>query len=390
MTWCPADSSDSLCKYLSYWLMYRVLGQSVGGAVNLGLNARNDKAGSLSTDTYLVFVVLQCLGPFVALLLSLPHQVQRSDGTPVLLNLQPSVKRELLAMVQILKTKKVLLLLPLIWQGTFSEALVGTYAAAHFTVRSRALGSLLSAIVAAMACYILGYLLDNQRWSINRRGKGAFLAIYAMQLAWWAWAIYTMNKYHKEQPTLDFGQSEWSRGFAVYIFLQIGFNLMCEKCGAFHTALSVCHSRIAATATPCRRVHLLDRRCLQRRAGRGCPSVEHYPQRRVCRSSRVLRDKVSVLLATPERPSHSLFLAAAPPHGALTRLPRSTLASACWALYRPGSSSERWAFSPTGPRSSSRPSMPPRRTVRRWKDRAARKCWPGAKMASRLLSQSKD
>lgn len=228
--------------------MYRVLGQCVGGAVNLGLNVRNDKAGSLSTDTYLVFVVLQCLGPFVALLLSLPHQVQRSDGTPVLLNLQPSVKRELLAMVQIFKTKKVLLLLPLIWQGTFSEALVGTYAAAHFTVRSRALGSLLSAIVAAMACYILGYLLDNQRWSINRRGKGAFLAIYAMQLAWWAWAIYTMNKYHKEQPTLDFGQSEWSRGFAVYIFLQIGFNLMCENHGAFHTALSsVTHASLPLT-----------------------------------------------------------------------------------------------------------------------------------------------
>jgi MFS family permease len=215
-------------KYLSYWLMYRVLGQAVGGAINLGLNVSNNHAGSLSTNTYLVFVVLQCLGPFVALLLSLPHQVQRSDGTPVLLNLNPNVKSELLAMVKILKTKKVLLLLPLIWQGTFSEALIGTYAADNFTVRSRALGSLLSAIVAALACYILGFFLDNQRWSINRRGVSAYISIYAMQLAWWAWAIYTMNKYHKIKPTLDFGESEWSRGFAVYIFLQIGFNLMCE------------------------------------------------------------------------------------------------------------------------------------------------------------------
>lgn len=46
-------------KYLSYWLMFRVLGQFVGGAVNLGLNVDNNQAGSLSTNTYLVFVVLQ-------------------------------------------------------------------------------------------------------------------------------------------------------------------------------------------------------------------------------------------------------------------------------------------------------------------------------------------
>lgn len=215
-------------QYLSYWLMFRVLGQLVGGAVNLGLNVNNNEAGSLSINTYLVFIVLQCLGPLVAAFLSLPHQVQRKDGTPVLLNLNPSVKAELVAMYKILKTKKILLLLPLIWQGTFSESLIGTYAADNFTVRSRALGSLLSAIVAALSCYILGFFLDAQRWSINFRGKTAFITIYVLQLSWWAWAIYTMNKYHYLRPTLDFGQDEWSRGFAVYVMLQIGFNLMCE------------------------------------------------------------------------------------------------------------------------------------------------------------------
>jgi hypothetical protein len=208
--------------------MFRVLGQLVGGAVNLGLNISNDKAGSLSINTYLVFVVLQCLGPFVAALLSLPHQVQRKDATPVLMNLNPSVTAELQAMYKVLKTKKVLLLLPLIWQGTFSESLIGTYAADNFTVRSRALGSLLSAIVAALSCYLLGFFLDAQRWSINFRGKTAFIAIYAMQFSWWAWAIHTMNKYHYQKPTLDFGQEEWNKGFALYIMLQIGFNVMCE------------------------------------------------------------------------------------------------------------------------------------------------------------------
>jgi len=174
--------------------MYTKLGQLVGGAINLGLNVHNNKAGSLSINTYLVFVVLQCIGPFVALLLSLPHQVQRRDGTPVLLNLNPNVKTELLAMVKLIKTPKVLLALPLIWQSTFSEALIFTYAGVNFTVRSRALGSLLGAVAAVLACYILGFFLDSQRWSINKRGKISYITVYGMQLVWWAWAIYTMNK----------------------------------------------------------------------------------------------------------------------------------------------------------------------------------------------------
>lgn len=131
-------------------------------------------------------------------------------------------------MWKILTSKKVLLFLPMFWNTPFSEALIGTYAAENFSVRSRALGSLLSAVVAAMSCYILGYLLDIKRWTLNSRARYGFFFVYLTQFAWWGWAIYTMNKYHKLKPTLDFGESEWSRGFAVYIFLQIGFNLMYE------------------------------------------------------------------------------------------------------------------------------------------------------------------
>lgn len=197
--------------------MYRVMGQFLGGAINLGLNANNDQAGSLSSNTYIVFIVLQCLGPFVALLISLPEQVQRKDGTPVLLRLQPTAWQEIKSMAKIIVTPNVLLLLPLIWQGTFSEALIGTYAASHFTVRSRALGSFLSAIVAALCNYIQGFFLDNQRTTINARGKGLFLTIYGMQIGWWIFAIIIMNRYEHTKPTLDWGQSEWNTGFALYI-----------------------------------------------------------------------------------------------------------------------------------------------------------------------------
>ena len=137
--------------YLSYWLMFRVLGQLLGGAINLGLNASSNAEGSLSDNTYIVFVALQCVSPLVALLISLPHQVQRQDHTPVVLEMKPTAWQEVKATFRALFRKRMLLLLPLIWQTTFSEAILSTYIAKNFTVRSRALGSLLSAIVASLA-----------------------------------------------------------------------------------------------------------------------------------------------------------------------------------------------------------------------------------------------
>lgn len=101
-----------LGRYVSYWLMFRVLGQMVGGIINLALNFHNAQHGSISTETYGVFIALQCIGPLVALTLSRPEKVQRSDGTKVVLNLTGGVRSELKAVWKLLGRKEVFLLLP--------------------------------------------------------------------------------------------------------------------------------------------------------------------------------------------------------------------------------------------------------------------------------------
>lgn len=217
-------------RYISYWLMWRVLGQLLGGIINLALNYNDAEQGSISTNTYLVFVVLQCLGPLVAMLLSPPHKVQRTDKTPVYLHIESSTRRELKLMWKLITKPQVLLLLPIIWQSTWSEALIGTYAVNYFSVRSRALGSLLSAITASLSNYLLGFFLDWKKPSVNSRAKWSFGVIYALQAAWWAWAIYIMHEYHTTvpKPSFDWTTPGYGRGFGVYIFLQIGFNVMYE------------------------------------------------------------------------------------------------------------------------------------------------------------------
>ncbi|KAJ1018134.1 hypothetical protein NDA16_005000 [Ustilago loliicola] len=217
-------------RYISYWLMFRVLGQLLGGIINLALNVNDDQKGSISTNTYLVFVVLQCLGPFCAMLLSPPHKVQRTDKTPVYLHIELSTKRELKLMWKTITKPQVLLLLPIIWQSTWSEALIGTYAVNYFTVRSRALGSLLSAVVASLANYALGFFLDWKKPTVNSRAKSSFVFVYTLQAAWWAWAIYIMHKYHTTtpKPSFDWTSDGWGSGFFLYLALQAGFNMMYE------------------------------------------------------------------------------------------------------------------------------------------------------------------
>lgn len=70
-------------RFLGLWLMFRVGGQVLGGAVNLGLNAHRDEAGSVSYGVYQVFIALQAAAPFAGLLLTAPSKVERTDGVTV-------------------------------------------------------------------------------------------------------------------------------------------------------------------------------------------------------------------------------------------------------------------------------------------------------------------
>lgn len=85
-------------KYLAYWLASRIVGQMVGGFVTVGVNAGNSEKGHISVQTYLVFISIQSIGPFVATMLSPPDKVQRTDRSPVVVNIPKSLKTELTAM----------------------------------------------------------------------------------------------------------------------------------------------------------------------------------------------------------------------------------------------------------------------------------------------------
>jgi hypothetical protein len=116
-------------KALGYWLTYRLGGQILGGAINLGLNADRDQAGKVTYTVYLIFIALQCIGPAVGLFLNPPDKVQRKDGKKVVLAILENPWFEIKKTTRLFFTKRFLLILLWIGQAVFSEAVFFTYLA---------------------------------------------------------------------------------------------------------------------------------------------------------------------------------------------------------------------------------------------------------------------
>ncbi|KAJ3546948.1 hypothetical protein NM208_g1748 [Fusarium decemcellulare] len=215
-------------KYLAYWLASRIVGQMVGGSVTLGVNSDHREQGHISVETYLVFISIQALGPFVAALLSSPHQVQRSDRSPVVIDIPQGLKSELRNMWSLVCRKEILLLVPMMFQSVFSEAFFSTYNATYFTVRARALASLVASACVIVSNFTLGFFLDWRKPTLHTRAVGAFIAIYAFEMALYVYAMIITKEYEGRdaKPVLDWTDDGFGRGVCVYILMLVGFNLM--------------------------------------------------------------------------------------------------------------------------------------------------------------------
>jgi hypothetical protein len=212
-------------KVLGYWLTYRLGGQILGGAINLGLNSDRDEAGKVSYTVYLIFIALQASGPFVALLLNRPGKVERTDGIKVDLSIFNDPWTEIKLMTKTFLSKKYLLIILFIGQAVYAEAVFFTYLSLWFTVRARALGSFLSAIIAVTCGNILGHFLDRTTIPLKTRSRVSFFALVTLQGAWWLWATVLVTQFRNSTPTYDWTSSGFGRAFVPYLFLTAGFQL---------------------------------------------------------------------------------------------------------------------------------------------------------------------
>lgn len=95
----------------------------------------------------------------------------------------------------------------------------------HFSTRSRALASLITALAQILATALMGTFLDWKRLTINQRSRYGFLGMMALSGGIWVWAIVIQHKYQRTNPALDWADSAFGEGWSLYVFQQIEFAL---------------------------------------------------------------------------------------------------------------------------------------------------------------------
>ncbi|KAL7941425.1 major facilitator superfamily domain-containing protein [Trichoderma barbatum] len=201
-------------KYLNIWVWFRTLGPIVGGAIVLGLNVKTSGKGSVGYVTYLIFIVLQCLAAPLALALSPPHKVQRSDGSQVIVKGEASIIAEFRALYQTSRKRNVLLLLPIFWAAYFNQY-SGNFQAYYFSVRARALLGFLSNFATLFSSLLLSQWLDWTRFPVSKRLEYGYYYVVAAHILSWIYGWVVSEQYTANPPLLDWSTPGFVKGFFV-------------------------------------------------------------------------------------------------------------------------------------------------------------------------------
>ncbi|KAI1802486.1 MFS general substrate transporter [Daldinia bambusicola] len=213
--------SGSRGKYLALWIVARNLGQLVGGAINLSKNHEKGVTGGVTPDTYVAFLIIESMALPFAFLISPLERVVRSDGTRILVSEKLKFKEEF-KLIKFTMTSKLILLSALwaVWSFFYSGTW-STYLGTYFSVRSRALSSLISPFFCIVGCFGLGFILDMKSLSQRRRAQLGLFTVVILNLGVYIWSIVMQARFNAANPgKIDWDEPLYASSFLPYFFVQ--------------------------------------------------------------------------------------------------------------------------------------------------------------------------
>ncbi|PYH30055.1 MFS general substrate transporter [Aspergillus neoniger CBS 115656] len=210
--------------YLAIWQTAKAAGPIVGGAIELGLNAQNSGKGTVSASTYIVFIVLMCLGLPIGLCLSPAEKVQRKDRTLVVVHTQATWMAEFKAVISLLFTRRIAMLMPAFFISYFYNGFQSTWLTDYFTVRSRAFSSFFTNFAGITSSFLIATLLDKQSIHIKTRARIAFASLIFVLIGTWIWATILQYQFYYEytDPVFDWFKGGFGKTYALVFFWSFG------------------------------------------------------------------------------------------------------------------------------------------------------------------------
>ncbi|KAH8906779.1 MFS general substrate transporter [Coniochaeta sp. PMI_546] len=219
-------SEDRKGRYISwFWIIFN-LGAVIGSLIPLGQNI-NKITGPVTDGTYSAFIVLMFLGAVLALFLSNASNVQRRDGSKVILMKNPTWQTEIKGLIETITLEPwIVLLFPMFFaSNTFYTYQGNSMNGPHFNTRTRALNNTLYWTAQIVAAVIFGYSLDMHRFRRSVRAKANFIVLVVLTFViWgggWAWQSKQVPREVAEAKDADgnplYHTVDWTDGGELYI-----------------------------------------------------------------------------------------------------------------------------------------------------------------------------
>lgn len=220
---------ESKGKYISWsWMIYN-MGAVIGSIIALVQNIHSE-ANDVGDITFYVLIALPLLGTILALLLCEARQVERADGSRVVLPQTLTWKSELIGLLETLKHDAyILLFFPMFFASNFFYPYqFNTFNLETFTIRTRSLNNTLYWLSEIAGAYLAGYALDSARVRRSLRARIAMGVLLILTFVVWSGA-YVWQKKESESTTSIVGGSvkkDFSNsGYVAPMILYLSFGL---------------------------------------------------------------------------------------------------------------------------------------------------------------------
>ncbi|KAK2809108.1 hypothetical protein FQN50_004162 [Emmonsiellopsis sp. PD_5] len=211
---------------VSIWISLNKLGSIIASSIQLALNMDNDQQGSISPNTFLVLIALQCLGLPLALTIAPIDKLIRTDGTkPQFASRKTPFKEGFKRFWGVCKQQRIYLLVPSFLSAQWAATYQGMYLVSYFTVRGRTLAGFIISILSVAIDLWFGWLLDTKLFT-NRRSITARVTWLIIVLSFTATFIYNFVlevEFSRTKPALDIDSPDYGRAVAVYCLYRIGY-----------------------------------------------------------------------------------------------------------------------------------------------------------------------
>ena len=215
MSYC--EEKDKAKGFAITWSLLSI-GATLGGLISLLQNLNTSDSSGVNTGTYIAFMVIMLVGCVISLTLLNPTSIRRSDGSKLENFKQTSFKREIIDTLKLFSDWKMMLLLPAFFASNFFYSYQFGINAFYYSLRTRALNSMVYWLTQIIGTFGLSLILDNSKIGRKKRGLYGFVVTCIFVIATWIGGAVFQQLFTRQSvpPNVDWKDSNFGGPFVLY------------------------------------------------------------------------------------------------------------------------------------------------------------------------------